>query len=60
MQVKLSDTLLFLKIYYLFMYFWLHWVFFAAHGLFLAAGSGGYGAWASLIAEHELYVHGLQ
>ena len=28
--------------------------------LFLAAGSGGYGAWASLIAEHGLYVHGLQ
>lgn len=36
MQVKLSDTLLFLKMYYLLMYFWLHWVFFAAHGLFLA------------------------
>ena len=31
----------FLNYYYLF-YFWLHWVFFAAHGLSLVAASGGY------------------
>ena len=41
-------------------------VFLAALGLFCCAwafsssGSGGYGAWASLIAERGLYVHGLQ
>ena len=27
---------------YLFIYFWLHWVFIAAHGLSLVAASGGY------------------
>ena len=28
--------------FYLFIYFWLHWVFFAARGLSLVAASGGY------------------
>ena len=54
MQVKLLDTLLFLKMYHLFIYFWLHWVFLAENGLSLAAGGGGYGGWGSLIAEHRL------
>ena len=27
---------------FLFIYFWLHWVFVAAHGLSLVAASGGY------------------
>ena len=31
----------FLKIYLL-IYFWLHWVFVAAHGLSLVVASGGY------------------
>ena len=30
------------KFIYLFTYFWLHWVFVAAHGLSLVAASGGY------------------
>ena len=32
----------FLIFVYLFIYFWLHWVFVAAHGLSLVAASGGY------------------
>ena len=32
----------FFKKKYLFIYFWLHWVFVAAHGLSLVAASGGY------------------
>ena len=33
----------FLKIYiYIFIYFWLHWVFIAVHGLSLVVASGGY------------------
>ena len=46
----------------LFIYFWLCWVFVAAHGLSLLAESGGYSlvlrglliAVASLVAEHRL------
>ena len=30
------------NLFILFIYFWLHWVFVAAHGLSLAAASGGY------------------
>ena len=30
------------RLIYLFIYFWLHWVFVAAHGLSLVAASGGY------------------
>ena len=33
---------IFLKKFYLFIYFWLHWVFVAAHGLSLVAASGSY------------------
>ena len=54
---------LILKIYlFLFIYFWLRWVFIAAHGLSLVAAGGGYSslqsvrlvAAASLVAEHGL------
>ena len=45
---------------YLFMYFWLHWAFVAAHELSLVAASGGYSsllglltAMASLVAEQH-------
>ena len=38
---KNSFLLYFFKIY-LFIYFWLHWVFVAVHGLSLVAVSGGY------------------
>ena len=50
-------------IIYLFIYFWLRWVFVAAHGLSLVAVSGGLlfaavrrllVAVASLVAEHGL------
>ena len=34
--------ILFLNFIYLFIYFWLRWVFIAAHGLSLVAASGGY------------------
>ena len=45
-----------------FIYFWLHWVFVAAHGLSLVAASGGYSvavrglliAVASVVLEHWL------
>ena len=33
---------MFFKKFYLFIYFWLHWVFVAAHGLSLVAASGDY------------------
>ena len=36
------SVLFFNKFIYLFIYFWLHWVFIAAHGLSLVAASGGY------------------
>ena len=46
---------------YLFIYFWLCWVFVAAHGLSLVAASGGFVAVhgllivvASLVVEHGL------
>ena len=39
-QISLKIT--FLKnLFYLFIYFWLHWVFVAVHGLSLAVASGG-------------------
>ena len=38
-----GHILRFLK--YLFIYFWLRWVFVAAHGLSLVAASGGYSLW---------------
>ena len=43
-----------LKKVYLFIYFWLHWVFAAAHGLPLAAMRGLLGVVASRVAECEL------
>ena len=55
--------------FYLFIYFWLHWVFVAARGLSLVAVSGGLlfilvrrllTAVASLVAEHGLQACGLQ
>ena len=33
---------IFLNYHFLFIYFWLRWVFVAAHGLSLVAASGGY------------------
>ena len=59
----------FFNLLILFIYFWLRWVFVAAHGLSLVAASGGYSslqcaglliAVASLVAEHGLYARGLQ
>ena len=56
----LSSGLLFI---YLLTYFWLYWVFVAAHRLSLVAASGGYSlvdmhrlltVVASLVVEHEL------
>ena len=53
---------IFFNLFY-FIYFWLRWVFVAAHGLSLVAASGGYSSlrchgWltavASLVAEHGL------
>ena len=35
----------FINLFILFIYFWLRWVFVAAHGLSLVAGSGGYSSW---------------
>ena len=37
-----KNNLLLLFLFILFIYFWLHWVFVAAHGLSLVAASGGY------------------
>ena len=60
MTVSLNS---FLKNNYLFIYFWLHWVFFAACGLCLVAESAGYSlvmviklliAVASLVGSHRL------
>ena len=54
---------------HLFIYFWLHWVFVAACGLFSSCGEWGLlfvavrgllMAVASLVAEHGLSVYGLQ
>ena len=39
--VDLVDLLVY-KFIYLLMYFWLHWVFIAVHGLSLVVASGGY------------------
>ena len=53
----------FLNVFLLFIYFWLRWVFVAAHGLSPVAGSGGCCSFAmhrlliavaSLVAEHGL------
>ena len=43
--------IIFLK-FYLSIYFWVHWVFVAACGLSLVAGSGGY----SLVADRRLLI----
>ena len=40
-MINISEPLSFFKIN-LFIYFWLRWVFVAAHGLSLVAASGGY------------------
>ena len=34
--------LFFINLFILFIYFWLHWVFVAAHGLSLVVATGGY------------------
>ena len=47
---NLSDTVLI----YLYIYFWLHWVFNAVHGLSLVAVRGPLLMGASLVAEHGL------
>ena len=39
---QLMDILFFFLIYFLFIYFWLHWIFVAVHGLSLVAASRGY------------------
>ena len=53
----------FKKLFILFIYFWLRWVFVAAHGLSLVAASGGYSSlrcvgfslWCLFaVAEHGL------
>ena len=47
--ILLSCVCLFFLIFiYVFIYFWLHWVFVAAHGLSLVVASRGY----SLVAEN--------
>ena len=58
---------LFKKHFYLFIYFWLHWVSIAALGLSLVVVSGGLFAvhrllivLASLVVEHGLQVLGVQ
>ena len=38
---SLGVSFFFLNLFVLFIYFWLRWVFVAAHGLSLAAASGG-------------------
>ena len=52
-----------LVLFFCFLFFWLRWLFVAAHGLSLVAASGGYSstavrrlliAVASLVAEHGL------
>ena len=56
-----SDLFFFFFNFYLFIYFWLHWVFFAACRLSLVVASGGYSslqlrglliAVALLVVEH--------
>ena len=58
-----SNPVIFLKfIFILFIYFWLHWVFVAAHGLSLFAVCRGYSSWRCvgfslwwlLVGEHGL------
>ena len=40
--LEYSGVFFFFFNFYLFIYFWLHWVFFAAYGLSLVVASGGY------------------
>ena len=55
------------NLFIFYFYFWLHWVFVAAHGLSLVVLSGGYSLlWCVgfslrwlLVAEHGLQAHGL-
>ena len=49
-KVEVQLSVIFLK--NIFIYFWLCWVFTAAHGLFLVAASGGY----SLVTVHWLLI----
>ena len=70
-QVSLIDidvqfALIFFKFIYLFIYFWLCWVFFAAHGVW-ASHCGGFscraralGTWASVVVAHRLSSCGSQ
>ena len=52
---KHEDTFFFFNLFILLIYFWLRWVFVAAHGLSLVAVSGGLLiAVTSLVAEHRL------
>ena len=58
-QIHSTDVL---KFIYLFIYFWLHWVFVAAHRLSLVAASGGYSSfWCTSFSLRWLLVveHGL-
>ena len=49
-----------LKIFVLFIYLWLHWVFVAARGLSVVAVGGLLIVGALLVAEHRLSALGLQ
>ena len=58
-----KELFLFIFKIYVFIYFWLHWIFVAAHGLFSSCGERGLLfvavcglliAVASLVAEHGL------
>ena len=51
MNLSISPTFI-SSLNYLLIYFWLHWVFTAAHGLSLAAASGG----CSLVGVHRLLI----
>ena len=42
------------SVYFIYFYFWLHWVFVAAPGLYLVVVCGLLFAGASLVAEHRL------
>ena len=62
LSVLVSSSTLF-PVIIIIMYFWLHWVFVAAHGLSLVTASGAYSlamvcglliVAASLVAEHRL------
>ena len=54
LPLSLALEVLFFKLFILFIYFWLHWVFVAAHRLSLVAVCGLLIVVASLVAEHGL------